>query len=69
MKEKILEKIFKNLEILTSKSWVISRKKALKSAEKMRIEQEKLTIDEARAEAVVQATRMRNERFKDNENR
>ena len=69
MKEKILEKIFKNLEILTSKSWVISRKKALKSAEKMRIEQEKLTIDEARAEAVVQATRMRNERFKENENR
>ena len=69
MKDKIIEKIFENLEILTSSSWVISRKKAIKSVEKMRIEQEKLTIDEARAEAVVQATRMRNERFKDNENR
>ena len=64
MKEKIIEKIFKNLKILTSSSWVISRKTAFKSVEKMRINQEKLTIDEARAEALAQATRMRNERFK-----
>ena len=64
MKEKIIEKIFKNLEILTSKSWVISRKKAFMSVEKMRIRQEALTIDEARAEALAQATRMRNETFK-----
>ena len=64
MKEKIIEKIFKNLEILTSKSWVISRKKAFMSVEKMRIRQEALTIDEARAEALAQATRMRNQRLK-----
>ena len=69
MKGKIIERIFENLEILTSKFWVISRKKALKSVEKMGIEQEKLTIDEARAEALAQATRMRNERLKNNENR
>ena len=64
MKEKTIERIFENLEILTSKSWVISRKKAFMSVEKMQIRQEKLTIDEARAEAFAQATRMRNERLK-----
>ena len=64
MKEKTIERIFENLEILTSKSWVISRKKAFMSVEKMQIRQEKLTIDEARAEAFAQATRMRNQRLK-----
>ena len=69
MKDKIIDKIFENLEILTSKYWVISRKKAITSVEKMGIEQEKLTIDEARAEAFAQATRMRNQRLKNDENR
>ena len=64
MKGKIIERIFENLEILTSESWVKSRKNAYKSVEKMRIRQEKLTIDEARAEAFAQATRMRNQRLK-----
>lgn len=69
MKKKLIDRIFRNLEFLVGKEWVKSRKNALKLVEKMRIRQQQLTIEEAKAEAFAQAKRMRNQRITNNEKR
>lgn len=69
MKDKLIDRIFRNLEFLVGKAWVKSRKDAIKSVEKMRIKQQQLTMEEAKAEAFAQAKRMRSQRITNNEKR
>lgn len=65
-KEKLLNRILKNQEVLVGVKWAESRKKALDSIKEMKIRQESLTQEQARQEAFEQAAKIRKLRFEEN---